>query len=129
MADFIKISNTSSMSLEELKAYKYREIDNKTGKLISQGFTYSGTIFSMSANAQANLLGTYTARDLLTYPFDWNAKDDSSTYGIADATEMSSFFMTALATKKAHQDSGTVLKNQVRDAVDVAAVNAIVDNR
>jgi hypothetical protein len=66
MADFIKISNTSSMSLEELKAYKYREIDNKTGKLISQGFTYSGTIFSMSANAQANLLGTYTARDLLT---------------------------------------------------------------
>jgi hypothetical protein len=37
--------------------------------------------------------------------------------------------MTALATKKAHQDSGTVLKNQVRDAVDIAAVNAIIDNR
>ncbi|MHA2040110.1 MAG: DUF4376 domain-containing protein, partial [Promethearchaeota archaeon] len=74
---------------------------------------YSGVTFSLSSNSQNNLLGTFTAKDALTYPFLWNSKDDSTTYSIADATEMTTFFMTALATKKAHQDSGTVLKTQI----------------
>ena len=115
--------------LSELKEHRYEEIDAKTGELIFQGFVYSGVTFSMSTNAQSNLLGTYSAKELLTYPFAWNAKDDSSTYQIADAAEMATFFMTALATKKSHQDSGTALKTSVRDAVDIAAVNAITDNR
>lgn len=121
--------DTSNLSLAQLKEYRYTEIDNKTGELISQGYTYNGIVFSMSANAQSNLLGTYSSKDLLSYPFAWNSKDDSSTYQIADATEMTTFFMTALATKKAHQDSGTTLKTEVRDAVDIAAVNLIIDNR
>lgn len=115
--------------LSELKARRYEEIDVKTGELISEGFPYAGKVFSMSTNAQSNLLGVYTAKELLAYPFAWNVKDDSETYQIADATEMANFFMSALGFKKAMQDSGTVLKGQVRDAVDIAAVNAIVDNR
>lgn len=115
--------------LSELQAERYEQIDIVTGKLISEGYVYNGVTFSMSANAQANLLGAYTAKELLTYPFAWNSKDDSSTYYIADATEMASFFMTALAFKKGLQDSGTVLKTQVRDAIDIDSVNAIVDNR
>jgi len=119
-------------SLGNYKQMRYSEIDNKTGKLITGGFEYpasSGNIFSFSENAQNNLLGTFSAKDLLTYPFPWNTKDDTLTYQIADVTEMTSFFMTALATKKAHQDSGSALKAQVRDAVDEAAVDAIIDNR
>jgi hypothetical protein len=116
-------------NLDELKALRMEQIDQRTGVLISQGFTYNTKVFSMSENAQNNLLGSYSARDLLTYPFDWNTKDDSETYQIADSTEMANFFMAALTFKKGHQDSGTTLKGQVRDAVDIAAVNAIVDNR
>ena len=115
--------------LAQLKEFRYSQIDKRTGALISAGFPYNSKVFSMSENAQNNLLGTYSARDLLTYPFSWNTKDDSETYQIADATEMATFFMSALAFKKGHQDSGTDLKTQVRDAVDIAAVNAIVDNR
>jgi hypothetical protein len=127
--DITKEIDPSELSLTELKDYRYGLIDTKTGELISQGFTYDTKVFSISANAQVNLLGTYSAKELLTYPFSWNTKDDSETYQIADATEMTVFFMTALATKKAQQDSGTVLKGQVRDAVDIAAVNTIIDNR
>ena len=119
----------STMSLAELKAYRYELIDKKTGELITQGFPYASKIFSMSANAQSNLLGAYSAKELLTYPVSWNVKDDSETYQIADATEMATFFMTALATKKAQQDSGTVLKAQITVAVDIPAVNVIIDNR
>jgi len=115
--------------LSELQAERYEQIDIVTGKLISEGYVYNGVTFSMSVNAQSNLLGAYTAKDLLTYPFAWNAKDDSSTYYIADAAEMTTFFMTSLGTKKAHQDSGTALKQLIRDAVDIEAVNAIIDNR
>ena len=115
--------------LGQYKLYMYDKIDKKTGELISQGFVYNTKTFSFSANAQSNLLGVYSAKELLTYPFDWNVKDDSETYAIADADEMSAFFMTALTTKKAHQDSGTALKTQVRNAVDLAAVKLIVDNR
>lgn len=123
------ISQPDLTDLAVLKSVRYDEIDAKTGLLISQGFTHNGVVFSLSANAQANLLGVYSARELLTYPFQWNAIDDSSTYEIADAVEMATFFMTALATKKARQDSGTALKIQIRDAVSIEAVNLIVDNR
>jgi len=115
--------------LENLKEFIYAQIDSKTGALITAGFPYAGKIFSMSANAQSNLLGVYSAKELLSYPFAWNTKDDSETYQIADATEMATFFMTALGFKKAQQDSGTALKTAVRDAVDIAAVDAIIDNR
>ena len=126
---YTAITQPDLTDLAVLKSARYDEIDSKTGKLIAEGFVHNGITFSLSANAQANLLGVYSARELLTYPFPWNAIDDSSTYNIADAVEMVTFFMTALSTKKARQDSGTALKIQIREAVDIAAVNAIIDNR
>lgn len=115
--------------LDEVKESRYTDIDIRTGELISQGFTYNSRVFSMSENAQNNLLGTYTSKNLLEYPFSWNVKDDSETYQIQDVTEMENFFMTALSFKKGHQDSGTDLKKLVRDAVDINEVNLIIDNR
>lgn len=126
---FIKRLDTEQMTDAEYKTYRYDEIDYRTGELISEGFTYSGNVFSFSENAQNNLLGTVIKKDVLEYPFSWNSKDDSVTYQIADAAEMDLFFMAALVSKKAHQDSGTVLKGQVRDAVDRAAAKLIIDNR
>ena len=120
------------LTLPNYKLLRFDEIDRKTGELIFQGFEYppaSGNIFSFSTNAQSNLLGTYSAKDLLTYPFGWSLKNDSSVYQIADVTEMSNFFLTALGTKKAWQDSGTALKQAVEAATDEAGVDAVIDNR
>ena len=125
---FVQLDKTL-MDLPTLKSYRYGEIDFKTGTLIADGFVYDSKTFSLSANAQSNLLGAYSAKELLTYPVSWNVKDDSETYQIADATEMATFFMTALAAKKAQQNSGTVLKAQITVAVDIPAVNVIIDNR
>ena len=116
-------------NLAEYKTYKYNSIDLRSGELIAQGFVYNAKTFSMSANAQNNLLGTIIKKDVLTYPFAWNTKDNSETYQIADATDMDAFFMTALGTKKAHQDSGSALKALVTAATTVAEVEAVVDAR
>ena len=117
--------------LSELQTVRYGEIDTKTGELIGQGFTYQGKVFSFSTSAQANLLGLDLTRNdpALTYPITYNTISDDDTYNVVDATDMHNMFLTALGTKKAHIDSGTALKTQVRNAIDVAAVNLIIDNR
>ena len=120
------------LTLPNYKLLRFNEIDRKTGELILQGFQYpalSGNIFSFSVNAQSNLLGAYSAKDFLTYPFGWSLKNDSFVYQIVDSAEMASFFLTALGTKKSWQDSGTVLKQEIEDAQTEAEVNAIIDNR
>jgi len=122
----------TELSLDNYKLLRFDEIDRRTAELIFQGFEYppaSGNIFSFSTNAQSNLLGTYSAKELLTYPFGWSFKDDHGVYQIADATEMANFFLTALGTKKAWQDSGTALKQAVEAAIDEAEVDAVIDNR
>ncbi len=116
-------------TLSGLKAYRYEEIDARTGALIAPGFPYASKIFSMSENAQNNLLGTYSTKELLAYPFKWGVKNDSEVYEIQDATEMATFFLAALTFKKGHQDSGADLKALITAAVDINAVNAIIDTR
>jgi len=117
------------LTLDEYKSQRYSEIDAKTSELILQGYTYATILFSFSENAQRNLLGEFAAKDSLSYPFNWNSKDDLSTYVIQDATDMTNLFLTALGSKKSHQDSGTTLKVLIREAVNEAAVKAIIDNR
>lgn len=129
MAEFIKILDTSGMSLEELKLYRYNEIDNRTGELISMGFTYATKTFSLSLNAQINISALNQSRDELTYPINYNTIDDTSTYSVADAIDLHNMYLTALNVKKGHLDAGTALKDQIRAAVDIPAVNAIIDNR
>jgi DNA polymerase I-like protein with 3'-5' exonuclease and polymerase domains len=118
-------------NLQELKKWRYKQIDARTGELIKLGFVYSGKTFSLSQNAQINILGLDNAKDdpALTYPISYNTIDDLDSYDVVDSNDIHSMYLTALATKKSATDSGTSLKKQVRDAADVAAVNAIVDNR
>lgn len=127
--DFIKRLDTEQMTDADYATYRYSEIDNRTGELILEGFTYDSRVFSSSENAQRNLLGVFVAQASLEYPLPWNVKDDSETYNLADAAAVTAFFNAALVAKKGHQDDGTTLKGQIRDAVDRAAAELIIDNR
>lgn len=118
-----------ALDLNEYKLLRYQEIDTRSAELISLGYSYQGVVFSLSQNAQINILGMDEVRDELTYPVNYNNIDDTVVYSIVDAADVHNMYLTALGTKKAHLDSGTALKNQVRDAVDEAAVQAIIDNR
>lgn len=129
----IKLRNGAytELNLGDYKLLRYNEIDERTYELISEGFTYAGKIFSLSENAQTNILALDNTKDdpALAYPIVYNTIDDLDTYNVADATDLHNMYLTALATKKGHLDSGTSLKQQIRDAVDEAAVDAIIDNR
>jgi len=118
-------------TLEELKAKKSKEIDEKTGQLIALGYSFKGLSFSLSMNAQTNILALYTTRDhpALIYPIHYNTIDDKNTYDVLDSQDLENMYLTALATKKAHTDSGTLLKDQVRAAANSQELDAIIDNR
>ncbi len=113
------------------KAEKCAAIDAKTDELIAQGFVYSDKTFSLSANAQKRIMGIHQVRDdaSLSYPVKWNTIDDADALELADSAAVHSFYLTALGTYRGHVDGGTSLKDQVRAASTVAAVDAITDSR
>jgi len=118
-------------ALPQAKAEKISAIDSRTADLIGLGFTFGGKQFSLSMAAQSKIMGSHQIRDDVnfTYPVEWNTIDDADKLSIADSATLHGFYLTALGTMRTRLDSGTVLKQQVRDAVDLAGVAAVVDNR
>ena len=117
--------------LPSVKNAKCAAIDTRTAELIDQGFSYSSKTFSLSLASQSMLEGSYPVKNhvSLTYPIVWNTIDDLDTISLADATDLENFYLTALGTFRARRDSGTTLKDQVRAASTIAAVDAVVDSR
>jgi len=126
-----KKERIKALTLEEYKAARYVEIDERTGELILQGFSYGGKVFSLSQNAQINILGLNQTRNdpALTYPIIYNTIDDLDNYSIVSPEELHTMYLTALGTKKAVVDSGSNLKEAIRTAASEAEVEQIIDNR
>lgn len=119
------------ITVEDLQWYKDQKndaIDSKTAELISSGFTYDSTVFSLSNEAQKNWIGLDLAKGDMTYPVKISTKSDVE-YSLVDATAVHNFYLTGVAAKQGHLDSGRALKIQVNDATTVAEVDAVVDNR
>lgn len=113
---------------------KMEIIDQRTRELIEQGFEYpaaSGQILSLSAEMQRTLEGLHQAKDdpAVIYPIEWNFKDNSGKLALVSAADVGAFYLTALGTVRAHRDAGTALKDSIRTATTIVAVEAIVDNR
>jgi hypothetical protein len=126
--------NGPGTSLDVAKTAKFLAIDMRTQQLISEGFEWpesSGVYFSLSGNAQKKLLGMETARDEpeFLWPVKWNSIDDKNKTTLGTSLDARAFFLEAYLTVRGHLDSGTDLKDQVRDATTVAEVDAVVDNR
>jgi len=117
--------------LDSYKGQKLQEINNNTDDLIKVGYTYAGLTFSLSEKAQTNILALYSTKDdpVLHYPLVFNTIDDLNSFEAIDATTIANMYYSALATVKGRIDSGTVFKDQIRNATTVAEVDAIQDNR
>ena len=117
--------------LDMLIHLKCEEINDKTGDLISLGYSFAGKTFSLSANAQTNLIALFATKDnaALTYPIEFNTLDDLDNYYAANAPAIEGMYLTALGTKKALLDSGSVLKDAVRASTTKADVDLVIDNR
>lgn len=122
---------TENDSLDTYKALKYEEIDNRTDDIVSNGYVYQTKNFSLSSNAQINILALDNSRNdpVMIYPIKYNTINDMDSYDVVDADDLHAMYLTALATKKSIVDSGTVIKNQVRSCATRAEVDAIIDNR
>lgn len=121
-----------AVTLDEHKYVKNQAIDIRTGELIALGFSHPPTNsrqFSLSETAQLNLIGVEIKKNDQILPLTFNNIDNTDTLTLTTPAEVGALFMAALGTKKAHLDSGTALKDQVRAAVDFAAVDTIVDTR
>jgi hypothetical protein len=124
------ISSHESITIEELRLDKIKEIDNKTQSLIKNGFIYDSYLFSLSEVAQINWLGIYQSAvsGLLSFPFPVTTKDDLE-YLFNDVSDIQSFFLTGLGLKKYHIDSGRAIKQQIIDASTKEEIYNIEDTR
>lgn len=113
--------------LDELKAQRNGEIDQKTAALIAQGFLFDSKVFSLSIYAQSNWTNLKNLEELLTWPVDVTTITDEE-YSLSQAN-MPAFVGTAAATIQAHYDSGRALKLQINAASTKAEIDAIIDNR
>lgn len=119
------------LTLDEYKQLKCNSIDQRTAELIELGYTYQGKQFSLSQNAQINILALDEVRNdpAITYPIEYNTIDDLDNYFVVDATDVHNMYLTALATKKGLVDSGTLIKDSIRACTTEAEVDSIIDNR
>jgi hypothetical protein len=122
----------TDVSLENYKLLKNNLIDQRTSELINAGHEFppaSGQIFSMSQNAQLNVLGLMESKDVISYPQPYATKDNKTIIDLNNATDVTNFYYNVLNHKKTQLDSGNVLIAQVNAATDEAGVDAVVDNR
>ena len=119
------------VALAAEKRRKFAAIDARTDELIRLGFTYSGKQFSLSIESQMKMVGAHAARNepAMTYPIIWNTLGDEGTYSIVDANDLNGFYLTGVGTLRALLDSGTALKDQIRQATTLAEVEAVTDSR
>lgn len=129
--DSVIAAHTPLTELAKAKAAKYDRIDARTRALIERGFTFADKVFSLSLEAQAKIMGVNQVRDdpNVSYPIRWNTLDDEDYLDVADAAGMLAFYLTGVGTYRAHIDSGSALKAQVRAATTVEAVAAVTDER
>lgn len=128
----IEAHTGSPLTLPRAKVRKYAAIDARTEELIADGFEHpsaSGDIFSLSDRAQRKMNEYALETASLSYPLDVTTLDDGENVALADAAAVDAWHLTAVETVRGHVDSGMALKDSVRAAADIAAVDAVVDNR
>lgn len=119
-------------TLADVKRDKNALIDARTRELIGAGFTHDGHHFSLSDQAQMNIVGLKTPIDAgwVTFPHAMSTTDDNDPeYVLADVAAYTAVYAAAVGTVKAHTDSGRTLKKAVAAAETIADVAAVVDER
>ena len=115
-------------TLDEYKALKNATIDDKTGELIGSGFVHASETFSLSLNAQINWHALKAMKTEFAYPLEVSTKDNKK-HSLTDTAAVDSLWSEGKDILKGHLDSGRDLKDQINQAVDKAAVDAVNDTR
>lgn len=117
-------------TLDCLKAKRFAEVDARTDEIVAGGFTYlDGNRYSLSNEAQSRFLAMLVAKDFLTYPILYNSIDDLRELSLANGDEVLNFVFTAMGAMRSYLDSGTTIKDALRNATTEDEINTIVDPR
>lgn len=116
-------------ALDPLKAKRFDEIDARTTELVAAGFTFDGQTFGLGTAQRVCWieLETNHAAGRLAWPVTVGTLDHRS-YALTEVS-LPAFLAAALAGHMTPTAEGVALKQQIVDAVDVAAVDAVVDTR
>jgi len=117
--------------LENLKEFRYNQIDKRTVEIISAGFTFDGKLFSLSAQAQNNWTNIKSQKEVFNamglFPIQVSTKD-SDVYFL-QYTDVDAFWGAGMVAVKTPYNIGGNLKKSIFDATTIAEVDAVIDNR
>lgn len=109
-------------SLEELKQAKIIDVDANTEDLISQGFTFDGVLFSLSAKAQINWSNIVNIPSQL-FPLPINGKNDDG-YLLEESDKMN-FYYTALNAVNSKLQAGSAKKRAIKACTSIQELEQI----
>lgn len=105
------------------------EIDKKTQALISKGFKFKKTMFSLSQNAQINWMALKNQYDMNLLPDEIEiSRKDGKTYSLKK-DEFLDFYNLAFTTVKDILDSGRALKTKAYNANTEKKLSEFIDDR
>jgi hypothetical protein len=119
----------AAAELPSVKEAKAAAIDGRTRELLEKGVEFpasSGNFYSLTSDRLEQFKLMVEAA---SYPFDWDSTDNLAKITIGDAGQATSLLASAANKVSDIQNSGTALKQQVRDCASAACVDAIVDPR
>jgi hypothetical protein len=114
------------VTLSDLKQLRYNEIDGKTLTLMKT-FTYDNKSFSLSIDAQMNWNALKNNEADFSWPVSISTADNYE-YSLSQSN-LTAFWTAGRDAVKTALDGGRQLKKQIYDALDSAAVDAVVDTR
>jgi|ETNmetMinimDraft_31_1059906.scaffolds.fasta_scaffold00007_58 hypothetical protein len=124
------VSETTPEKLIKYKKKKRKKITNKTYKKLSEGFSHNGKHFSCIKKAQDFIahMKQFIDKSKLFIPLQITTIEDE-TYVFNTIEDFNLFVDTVLGTVKNHKDEERPIKQQLFAATDIAAVDAILDER
>jgi hypothetical protein len=119
--------------LPPTKAAKIQLIRDNTDALISQGALYNAITYMSTSSGRFEVLSTYAigvaGADATVFPVTFSSTDGETETEFANAGAFAPFFAMMRGTYRHWKDTSQVLRQEVLDAVSVAEVDAVVDNR
>ncbi len=108
------------------KEAKLHNIKIVTTKLINSGFEHLSMTFPLVIDSRSNYIGILVFGAI---PADIQNMGQTDVLKILDEAAYTNFTLAGLSRYKYIKDSESLLIEEIRDAVDIAAVTAIVDGR
>lgn len=117
-------------TLAALKVVRLAEIDSVTQDIIAEGFLHDSKIFGLATVDVSNFDNwrEKTRQGADTYAKLWVLKDGTS-YSIASRAVFLQIYSTCVEAHEAAYTGSLTLRSDIADAVDDAAVDAVVDGR